>query len=96
MSPHELAPLSLKASREGRAGEWTFPLRPPGWLPGPESRSVLFSQTLRTLLPPEFEIEEDTRTDTFTVRRVYRETVSPYPPLLLRQGELFDNEQATL
>jgi hypothetical protein len=70
MTPDEYAARILTESGEGMQWEWTCPLRPKGFRSGHEK--LTFGDELRKLLPAEFEITQDLRTDKLIVRRIHR------------------------
>ena len=61
-------------------------MRPKGWRSG--YQHLTFGDELHKFLPREFEIIQDIRTDTLTVRRVFQEEKPrfPEPPPKERQG----------
>ncbi|HWB04298.1 MAG TPA: hypothetical protein VG796_14815 [Verrucomicrobiales bacterium] len=70
MTPEEYASRILSESGEGLQWEWTCPLRPKGYRSGHEK--LTFGDEVRKLLPAEFEITSDLRTDKLTVRKIHR------------------------
>lgn len=90
MTPEEYAARILAESGEGTQWEWTCPLRPKGWRDAYHQRT--FGDVLRPLLPAEFEISQDLRTDKLTVRKIHRIDEVPQwktKPPKEQQQELF-------